>query len=157
MQILKLYLKHPKHMHPYLLSCFTGEYDFTRVVSSPKTTINGVAQFQLEDATTYLYLEKGLYWLNEETCECYQTRYFVFGETSLQIQKQDRSALHTFRIPEDLTHPLILHHTHYCNHDSYTLSLQIDSEDTFQTCYKINGPFKKCMIKTIYTRISNKS
>lgn len=133
-----------------LKSCFSGVYNFRRIVQNENISMKGTATFISIDDEKYRYHEVGHYVQHETPKSFFQTRFFIIENTSFVIQKIDGSALHEFQIPQDSSFPLVLRHAHYCKNDVYDITLTFLSEHEFKTSYKIKGPQKNEEIHTHY-------
>ena len=132
--------------------CFSGVYNFKRIVKTEKFFMSGTVEFNDLGSGKYQYYEVGTYVLLGTPKNCFQTRFFIIKDTFFTIQKNDGSVLHEFQIPQDLSLPLTLHHVHHCKSDTYELLLTFLSKNQFKTVYKIKGPHKNEQIQTIYSR-----
>lgn len=135
-----------------LKACFHGSYNFVRTVQSENIVMTGTIVFELLEGGKYQYNEVGTYALHETTQNCFQTRFFIIEDTSFFIQKNDKSVLHEFQIPQDFRLPLTLRHVHHCKNDKYELFMTFLSKNKFKTIYKILGPQKNQEIHTVYSR-----
>jgi hypothetical protein len=126
-----------------LKSCFSGVYNFKRLVKNENIFMTGTVEFDDLGNGKYRYNEKAIYVLHETPKNCFQTRFFIIKDTSLIIQKIDGSMLHEFQIHQGLSFPLAFHHVHQCKNDVYELLLNFLSKNQFKTTYKISGLKKR--------------
>lgn len=139
-------------MNDLLERVFSGGYSFERRISSPQLSFRGSATFEKSPTNQIVYHEEGQYRLEGREQICYQKRIFVVDASSLTIYKDDNSLLHTFNVDQIQTFPFKLTHTHHCQDDRYSLTLEMNSNDTFSMAYVVKGPSKDYWIDTEFTR-----
>ena len=133
-------------------SVFTGNYIFSRYVSSLKINMRGSASFRSHSPDRKHYHEEGSYsWKGKEQ-EFYQNQLFVLHEDELSIFKSSGGFLHKFNLTKKSDFPIHLNHMHQCNNDQYILDFWIQSHDRLFTFYRILGPNKDYSITTHFSR-----
>lgn len=98
------------------------------------------------------YKEHGFYIISGNRQEFYQKRFLELSDDHIFILNANNTILHQFKLDHNLKFPIRLTHTHQCSNDTYSVDLDINSDEEFNTYYTILGPDKDYTIETRFKR-----